>query len=238
MTRLLLILACLITARWLQRRFAVVNAFHVGGYPRKGSQSFVVSLAQAPWSSQPRQVSSSIHSKPTWLHRSSYPLPSSTTKSTTQLYVFDRMTEDCIGAIVVAQKQAVTYSQTHVECSFLVAGIVDVPETPAMKRTLKQYDITWRKVQRVLQDMYPSSSSSSSDLKSLGSFFQGRDPNDDLPFGKDVQRTLKAAGKIADQMKSTQIQTHHILLALSSKPSRACCVRSIPHSSKVLVAAT
>jgi ATP-dependent Clp protease ATP-binding subunit ClpC len=124
--------------------------------------------------------------------------------------VFERMSEDCIGAIVTAQKRAQKSSQTEVELPFLVAGIVDTPETAAMERTLKQYGITWRKTLNALQATYPSKEQSAG----LGSFFQARDPDDDLPFGRDVQRTLKEAGVVANQMKSTKIQSHHLFLAM------------------------
>jgi ATP-dependent Clp protease ATP-binding subunit ClpC len=124
--------------------------------------------------------------------------------------VFERMSEDCIGAIVAAQKQAQKFSQTEVELPFLVAGIVDTPETPAMERTLTQYGITWRKTIQALQVMYPSQEQPAG----LGSFFQARNPDDDLPFGRDVQRTLKDAGVVANKMKSTTIQSHHLFLAM------------------------
>lgn len=125
--------------------------------------------------------------------------------------VFERMSEECIGAIVTAQKQAQKLSQPQVELPFLVAGIVDMPETAAMERTLKQYGITWRKTLKALQEAYPDAEQQST---SLGKFFQARNPDDDLPFGKDVQKTLKGAGKIADAMGSTTIQPQHLFLSM------------------------
>ena len=83
-------------------------------------------------------------------------------------------------------------SSLVVELPFLVAGIVDMPESPAMERTLKQYGITWRKTIQALQVVYPDQQESSA----LGSFFKARNPDDDLPFGKDVQKTLKVAGDV------------------------------------------
>jgi ATP-dependent Clp protease ATP-binding subunit ClpC len=120
------------------------------------------------------------------------------------------MSEDCIGAIVTAQKQAQKFNQREVELPFLVAGIVDMPESQAMKRTLKQYGITWRKTTQALEIIYPGQL----DGSSMGSFFQRKDPDDDLPFGKDVQKALKAAGAIADQMKSKTIMPHHLFLSM------------------------
>mmetsp|Transcript_16673 Transcript_16673/g.34211 ORF Transcript_16673/g.34211 Transcript_16673/m.34211 type:complete len:944 (-) Transcript_16673:66-2897(-) len=126
----------------------------------------------------------------------------------TKLFVFDRMTEDCIGAILTSQKQAQKFSQQQVELPFLVAGIVDLPETPAMERTLKQYGVTWRKTTATLQELYPEKP------QGIGSFFAARDPSDDLPFGKEVQKVLKEAGNIATAMESNKIQTHHLFLAM------------------------
>jgi len=131
-------------------------------------------------------------------------------RSNTKLMVFERMTEDCIGAIVTAQKQALKFAQKEVELPFLVAGVVDLPESPATESTLKQYGITWRETIAALQKVYPEQEKSSS----IGSFFQARDPDDDLPFAKDVQKTLKEAGVIADSMESATIQTQHLLLAM------------------------
>jgi ATP-dependent Clp protease ATP-binding subunit ClpC len=140
---------------------------------------------------------------------------SSTTRSTRRHMVFERMSEECIGAIVTAQRQAQKFSRTHVELPFLVAGIVDLPETPAMERTLKQYGITWRGTISALREMYPpDANSSSSSVTGLAGLFQARSPDDDLPFGRDVQRTLKAAGEVADAMESTAIQSHHLFLAM------------------------
>ncbi|MGK3738518.1 MAG: ATP-dependent Clp protease ATP-binding subunit ClpC [Bacillariaceae sp.] len=135
---------------------------------------------------------------------------SSRRTSNTKRMVFERMTEDCIGAIVTAQKQAQKFAQPQVELPFLVAGIVDMPGSSAMERTLKQYGITWRETTAALQKVYPEKEKSSS----LGGFFKARDPNDDLPFGKDVQKTLKEAGAIADAMESNTIQTQHLMLAM------------------------
>jgi ATP-dependent Clp protease ATP-binding subunit ClpC len=129
----------------------------------------------------------------------------------TKRMVFERMSEDCIGAIVTAQKQAQKFGQTEVELPCLVAGVVEMPGTPAMERTLTQYGITWRNTILALQrDVYPDQEQS----KSLGSFFQAKNPDDDLPFGKDVQRTLKAAGTLASKMGSKTVLPLHLFLAM------------------------
>jgi ATP-dependent Clp protease ATP-binding subunit ClpC len=138
-------------------------------------------------------------------------LSPSSVNSSTKIMVFERMSEDCIGAIVTAQKQAQKLSQPQVELPFLVAGIVDMPETVAMERTLKQYGITWRKTLKALQEAYPNAEQQSNEF---GKFFQARNPDDDLPFGKDVQKTLKGAGRIADALGSKTIQPQHLFLSM------------------------
>eukprot|EP00980_Cylindrotheca_fusiformis_P001412 scaffold345_cov134-Cylindrotheca_fusiformis.AAC.23 len=138
-----------------------------------------------------------------------------------QKMVFERMSEDCIGAIVTAQKEALKCSQTQLEAPFLVAGIIDMSESSAVDRTFKQYGITWRKTIQALQIMYPSEEKPAA----IGSFFKARDPDDDLPFSRDVQKVLKSAGNVADQMGSKSIQSQHLFLAMmeykSGNPSTA-----------------
>lgn len=143
-------------------------------------------------------------------HRSHENLLQRRTTATTRKMVFERMSEDCIGAIVTAQKEAQKCSQTQLEAPFLVAGIIDMTESSAMDRTFKQYGITWRKTIQALQVMYPSEEKSAA----IGSFFKSRDPDDDLPFSRDVQKVLKSAGNMADQMGSKSIQSQHLFLAM------------------------
>jgi ATP-dependent Clp protease ATP-binding subunit ClpC len=143
------------------------------------------------------------------------------TAVTSQKMVFERMSEDCIGAIVIAQREAQKCAQTQLEAPFLVAGIIDMPESPALERTFKQYGITWRKTTQALQVMY----SSEEKTDGLGKFFKPRNPDDDLPFSRDVQKVLKSAGNMADQMGSKSIQSQHLFLAMmeykAGKPSTA-----------------
>lgn len=124
--------------------------------------------------------------------------------------VFERMSEDCIGAIVTAQREAGKCNQKQLEAPFLVAGVVDMPGSPAMERTFNQYGITWRKTTQTLQAMYPPEG----DSNKIGGFFKKQDPDDDLPFSRDVQKVLKSAGNIADQMGSKSIQSQHLFLAM------------------------
>jgi ATP-dependent Clp protease ATP-binding subunit ClpA len=124
------------------------------------------------------------------------------------------MSEECIGAIVTAQKQAEKYQQKQVQLPCLMVGVVDMPETAALERTFKKYGVTYRKAVRALDEAYPGVNENNGGGKGIGSFFKSRDPDNDLPFGPDVQRTLKRAGSIADSMESTTIQTQHLFLSM------------------------
>ena len=74
-------------------------------------------------------------------------------KTSTLSMVFERMSEDCIGAIVTAQKESYKLGLEHVEPPVLLAGICDRPERT--KPTLERYQITWRKTTQALSQLYP-----------------------------------------------------------------------------------
>jgi hypothetical protein len=74
--------------------------------------------------------------------------------TTTRLHVFERMSEGCIAAVVSAQQQAAKLQLPDVGNEVMMAGCIDEPETRALERTLKQYSITWRHVQRTVTEMY------------------------------------------------------------------------------------
>ncbi len=130
-------------------------------------------------------------------------------KTSTLSMVFERMSEDCIGAIVTAQKEAYKLGLEHVEPPVLLAGICDRPERT--KPTLERYQITWRKTTRALSQVYPDVTD---DSVSLSKFFQ--QAKQDLPFSKPLRECMVQAGQIANQMGSTTIHSQHVFLALLS----------------------
>jgi ATP-dependent Clp protease ATP-binding subunit ClpC len=130
-------------------------------------------------------------------------------KTSTLSMVFERMSEDCIGAIVTAQKEAYKLGLEHVEPPVLLAGICDRPERT--KPTLERYQITWRKTTRALSQAYPDVTD---DSVSLSKFFQ--QAKQDLPFSKPLRECMVQAGQIANQMGSTTIHSQHVFLALLS----------------------
>ncbi|CAB9518151.1 protein ClpB [Seminavis robusta] len=145
------------------------------------------------------------------------------TSSTRLSMVFERMSEDCIGALVTAQQEASRLGLQQVGSEVFVAGIVDHPESRAMDRTLAKYGITWRKVQRALTQMYSGDNSNNNINKpaSLGNFKKSSaaakknaNEKDTVPFSKSAKAAMMRAGKLADKMGSTTVQSHHLLLGL------------------------
>ena len=167
--------------------------------------------------------------------RTSTTTTSTTTTTTTQLFVFERMSQDCIAAVVTAQKQSDQLQLPAVGPPVMLAGCIDHPETPALKRTLQQYRITWRQVQKTLVEMYQQqqqqnddddddddndvkskskSKSKSKNAEGWLSGFRAAQQQEERPFDKALQQTFVKAAKLADQMGSPIIQTHHVFLAL------------------------
>jgi ATP-dependent Clp protease ATP-binding subunit ClpA len=128
-------------------------------------------------------------------------------------YVFERMSEDAIRALGVAQSIASRYKLSKVNLPCVLAGCVEHPDSAALQRTLRQYKITGRRLQTTLSSKY-SSTIAEKDGKGWLAGFQAAAKDEDLPFDTNVQRTLRVSGKIADQMQSTTIYSHHIVLAL------------------------
>lgn len=134
-----------------------------------------------------------------------------------RLFVFERMSEDCIAALVSAQQQALLVQQPCVEPSMMMVGCLDHPDHRALRRTLQHYRVTYRKGQQMLKELYVTSSSSgrlttTGWLSGLKSSTSGKD--EDRPFSRPLKQCLVQAGKLADQMGSTTIGSHHVFLAL------------------------
>ena len=134
-------------------------------------------------------------------------------QTSTALNVFERMSEDCVAAIITAQKQTNRLQLPAVNDATMLAGCVNNPESPALKRTFQQYSITWRGgLERALDDLYTSEE----EQKQQGwlSGFRAAKDQEDRPFGTDLKQTLVQAGRLADQMASETISSHHVFLAL------------------------
>ncbi len=126
--------------------------------------------------------------------------------------IFERMSEECIGALVTAQNESAKLNQKAVGCELMVIGIIDRPENA--RATLKKYGITLRQAKRTVAKMYQSDSES----PDFGSMFLANKKARDveLPFTSSLKRVLTQASKIADKEESTDIRSEHVLLALLS----------------------
>mmetsp|Transcript_15800 Transcript_15800/g.29817 ORF Transcript_15800/g.29817 Transcript_15800/m.29817 type:complete len:1111 (-) Transcript_15800:117-3449(-) len=129
--------------------------------------------------------------------------------------IFERMSEECIGALVTAQNEAARLGQPTVGTEIMTVGIVDRPENS--RKTLKNYGITLRKIKRTVEDMFQPNGDDESN--SFGKMFnmnkKARDV--ELPFTSTLKRTLTNAGRIADKMENTSgstIRSEHVLLSL------------------------
>ncbi len=143
-----------------------------------------------------------------------------TTTTTSLSMIFERMSEECIGALVTAQNESARLGQPTVGTEIMTVGIADRPENA--RRTLKKYGVTLRKIKRTAEDMFQpenedgdSSSSSNTLGRMLNMNKKARDV--ELPFTPSLKRVLNLAAKTADKLEATSgamIRSEHVLLAL------------------------
>ncbi len=129
--------------------------------------------------------------------------------------IFERMSEECIGALVTAQNESARLGQPTVGTEIMAVGVVDRPENA--RKTLKKYGVTLRKAKRTAEDMFqPDDVESSNGLgRMLNMNKKARDV--ELPFTPSLKRVLNLASKIADKMENTSgavVRSEHVLLAL------------------------
>lgn len=137
--------------------------------------------------------------------------------------IFERMSEECIGALVTAQNEAARLGQPIVGTEIMTIGIIDRPEKA--RKTLQKYGITLRKIRRTAEDMFQPDGDGVGDDSGSSSFGKMFNMNKkardvELPFSPGLKRTLNAAGKVADNTNmgtttgSATINSEHVLLAL------------------------
>jgi ATP-dependent Clp protease ATP-binding subunit ClpC len=126
--------------------------------------------------------------------------------------IFERMSEQCIGALVTAQNESARLGQSSVGCELMMVGIIDRPENS--RATLKKYGISLRQGKKTVAEMF-SAEEESSDFGAL--FQMSKKARDvELPFTSSLKRVLTNASKIADKQGSMDIRSEHVLLALLS----------------------
>lgn len=126
--------------------------------------------------------------------------------------VFERMSEDCIAALVTAQEEAKKLGLLEVGPEVMMAGIVGRPE--AAKSTLVSYGITWRKVIKALNEMYPAASPSNADNAAFSFLKYTPKSSQDLLFSNKLKSSMVEASKLADKLGSASIHSQHVLMAL------------------------
>jgi ATP-dependent Clp protease ATP-binding subunit ClpC len=133
--------------------------------------------------------------------------------------IFERMSEECIGALVTAQSESARLGQSSVGTEIMTLGIIDRPENS--RKTLKKYGITMRKVKKTIDEMYTSENSASNSITDGGSFGRMFNMNKkardvELPFTPPLKRVLTQASRICDKMDvpGGTIRSEHVLLAL------------------------
>lgn len=136
-------------------------------------------------------------------------LPPPIPPSPTRRYIFERISEEGISALVTAQSLATKYQLETVSVPCLLQGLVQFPESPALQRTLQRYRITLRRVETAVAALYIGT-----DDRSQGwlSGFRAAAANEDRPFSKSVQGVLERAGRVADRMESSVVSSHHVWL--------------------------
>jgi len=119
-------------------------------------------------------------------------------KSTTQLsMIFERMSEQCISALITAQNESARLQQNSVGTELMTLGIIDSPENA--RKTLQSYGIIFRKAKRTIEAMYAEDirSKETSEDGGFASMFNRNQKarNAELPFTPGLKRALTSAEK-------------------------------------------
>lgn len=176
-----------------------------------------VSKSSAFQLQQPRSTSTATTTTTTVSSRTA--ASRTTSRISTSLYVFERMSEECIAALVSAQEETSKLQQATVGCEACLVGCIEhatdagQASNSPLNRSLKQYGITYRRAVQTLRDMYNEDDESSQTAGWL-SGFRAAKADEDRPFSPNLKRSLVSAGKLADQMGSVQVCSHHLVLAL------------------------
>mmetsp|Transcript_22865 Transcript_22865/g.27989 ORF Transcript_22865/g.27989 Transcript_22865/m.27989 type:complete len:983 (+) Transcript_22865:165-3113(+) len=126
--------------------------------------------------------------------------------------VFERMSEQCINALVTSQNESARLQQNSVDVEAMFVGIVDQPQNA--RKTLMRYGITMRKARTTLDVMYKELNEDSGN--NFGDLFNMKRKAKDveLPFTSALKRALTNSGNIADRLNSETINSEHVLLSL------------------------
>jgi len=127
--------------------------------------------------------------------------------------LFERMSEECIGALVTAQEESARLARSNVGTECMTVGLVDRPENA--RPILQGRGITFRGVKRTVGDMFreendrangdddDGNNGNGGDIKrGMGKIFNlNRKAKDvDLPFAPALKKALLRAGALADRL--------------------------------------
>lgn len=116
--------------------------------------------------------------------------------------VIDRLSQECIGAVMVAQKESKALGLKQLGNAMLTYGIVSSPERAA--GTLTNYKISADDIKKTAVELAGGSGTAAS----------VSDDNEALPFSEETKKTLGDACVIADRFASKAVRSEHLLLAL------------------------
>ena len=163
---------------------------HVGGMSRQRRQISALSLAG----------------------RSSSP---STTSSASKglSMVIDRLSKECIGAIMVGQSESKAAGLESLGNAMITFGVASRPERA--DRTLSKFNILPLSVKVSATKLATGTWPKAADDEGMatGASIDMNDA-DALPFSEEAKATLSRAGTIADRFASKTVRTEHLLLAL------------------------
>jgi len=131
--------------------------------------------------------------------------------------IFERMSEQCVAALVTAQNESARLEQDSVGTELMTLGIVESPENA--RKILKKYGITFRKSKKTVETMFAEdiqSKQKDSEDGGFASMFNRNQKakNVELPFSPGLKKVLTSSQNIADRLESRTINSEHILLAL------------------------
>lgn len=139
--------------------------------------------------------------------------PSSTSAAEGMSMVIDRLSKECVGAIMVAQSESKAAGLKSLGNAMITLGVVSRPERA--DRTLSKFNILPNKVKvsatKVATGSWPKTTDDEGVAPAAST---DMDSADALPFSEEAKATLSRAGTIADRFASKTVRSEHLLLAL------------------------
>jgi len=129
-----------------------------------------------------------------------------------RLFIFERMSEDCISALVNSQEESANYGNDVVYSEVLLLGLVSNPENSRV--TFRRYGITSNGVNNYLKKHYAKDSGEEGKLSAQMLFRKKRSKDVELPFSQSVKRVLSKANTLSNELGSDVLKSEHVVLSL------------------------